>query len=114
MVGAVTGVGYVCGFTLLAARWAHQGRTGLPGVLAAVGERSMTAYLSQSVLFFTVVTGFGLGLGKHLGTAGDAVTAMGIWSVIAVGMVTLSRLGLRGPFEVLTRRLTYRALLVKS
>ncbi|NLT55483.1 MAG: DUF418 domain-containing protein [Actinomycetales bacterium] len=108
--GAVAGVGYVCGFALLAARWESRGRTGLPGVLAAVGERSMTAYLCQSLLFFPLVTEFGLGLGRHLGTAGDAVVAIAVWGVIAVGMAALSRLGLRGPFEVLMRRLTYRGL----
>lgn len=107
LVGAATGVGYVCGFALLAARWAHRGRTGLPGMLAAVGERSMTAYLAQSVLFFTIVTGFGFGLGAQLGTAGDTLTAIAVWTVIMFGMAGLARLGLRGPFEVLTRRLTY-------
>lgn len=107
-VGAATGVGYVCGFALLAARWADRGRAGLPGVLAAVGERSLTAYLAQSVLFFTVVTGFGLGLGKQLGAAGDALTAVTVWGVIAAGMAALSRLNRRGPFEVLIRWLTYR------
>jgi uncharacterized protein len=108
--GGIGGFGYICGFALLAVRWKDRGRTGLPGVLAAVGERSLTAYLSQSVVFFTVVTGFGLGMASHLGTAGDAAVAIAGWGVIAVGMAALARLGLRGPFEVLLRRLTYQGV----
>lgn len=110
LVGAGTGVGYVCGFVLLAVHWADRGRRGLPGVLGAVGERSMTAYLLQSVVFFTVLTGWGFGLGARLGAAGDAVVAVAAWGLIAVAMVGLARRGARGPAEALIRRLTYRAV----
>ena len=108
LLGAMMGAGYVCGFALLAVRWSHRGRTGLPGVLAAVGERSMTAYLLQSVLFFSVLTGWGLGLGTWTDAAWDTVIAVVVWSVIAVGMVALDRRGVRGPAEVVLRALTYR------
>ena len=110
LVGIATGAGYVCGFALLAARWADRGRTGLPGVLAAVGERSLTAYLLQSVLFFAVVGRFGLGLGEGLGTLARTVVALVVWGVIAVGMAALARWNRRGPFEILIRHLTYRGL----
>jgi uncharacterized membrane protein YeiB len=114
VVGAGTGVGYVCGFALLAVRWAGRGRQGLPGVLASVGERSMTAYLLQSVVFFVVLTGWGFGLGACLGAAGDAVVAVAAWSLIAVGMAWLARRGARGPAEALIRRLTYRGALTAT
>jgi uncharacterized protein len=97
------------GFALLAVRWAGRGRRGLPGVLASVGERSLTAYLLQSVMFFAVLTGWGLGLGARLGAAGDAVVAVAAWGLIAVAMAGLARRGAGGPFEVLIRRLTYSA-----
>lgn len=106
-VAAGTGVGYLCGFALLAVRWEGRRRHGLPGVLAAAGERSMTAYLLQSVVFFTVLTGYGLGLGAHLGPAGDAVVAVATWALITLAMAGLARLGVPGPFETLIRRLTY-------
>jgi uncharacterized protein len=110
VAGAGAGVGYVCGFALLAVRWADRGRQGLPGVLASVGERSMTSYLLQSVVFFAALTGWGFGLGAHLEAAGDAVVAVAAWSLIAVAMVGLARRGARGPAEALIRRLTYRAV----
>jgi uncharacterized protein len=110
LVGIAAGAGYVCGFALLAARWADRGRAGLPGVLAAVGERSMTAYLLQSVLFFAVVGRFGLGLGESLGTLARTAVAVVVWAVIALGMAAMARSNRRGPFEILIRHLTYRGL----
>jgi uncharacterized protein len=40
----------VCGFALLAHRWAARGRRALPGALASLGERSLTGYLGQSLV----------------------------------------------------------------
>lgn len=109
LVAAGTGVGYVCGFALLAVRWSGRGRRGVPGVLAAAGQRSLTAYLLQSVVFFAVLTGWGLGLAAQLGTAGDAVVAVAVWGLITLAMAGLARRGIAGPLDALIRRLTYRA-----
>lgn len=105
--GLLMGFGYICGFALLAVRWRERGRTGVPRLLAAVGERSLTAYLLQSVIMAPVLEMWGLGLGEHLSTAGAYAFAIGTWLVILGLMVLLDRAGRRGPFEVLLRRLTY-------
>ncbi|MBX9245355.1 DUF418 domain-containing protein [Actinotalea ferrariae] len=105
--GLLMGAGYICGFALLAVRWRERGRTGVPRLLAAVGERSLTAYLAQSLIMAPVLSMWGLGLGDDLGTAASYAFAIGTWLVILVAMVLLDRAGRRGPFETLLRRLTY-------
>ncbi|WP_265522049.1 DUF418 domain-containing protein [Oerskovia flava] len=105
--GMYAGLGYVCGFALLARRWDARGRRGVPGALAALGARSLTGYLGQSILLAPVLAPWGLGLGDGLGYLAAYGLAVGAWLVTVVVAVLLERQGLRGPFEVLLRRLTY-------
>ncbi len=105
--GMVGGLAYVCGFALLAHRWAARGRRGLPGALAALGERSLTGYLAQSFLMAPLLAAWGLGFGEGLGYAEAFGVAVAVWAVTLFGAVLLDRAGRRGPFEVLLRRLTY-------
>ncbi len=58
--GMVIGLACVCGLALLAHRWAARGRRGLPGALAALGERSLTGYLAQSFLMAPPLAAWGL------------------------------------------------------
>jgi uncharacterized membrane protein YeiB len=106
--GVVVGLGYVCLFGWLAAVW-HDRRDVHPAVRAvtAVGERSLTSYLLQSLMFAPLLSAWGLGLGGRIGTAQAAALAVGVWLVTVAIAVTLDRAGRRGPFEVLLRRLTY-------
>lgn len=106
--GVVMGLGYVCLFGWLAAVW-HD-RRDLPVVRAvtAVGERSLTSYLLQSVMLAPLLSAWGLGLGGRIGTATAAALAVTVWLVTVAVAVALDRAGRRGPFEVLLRRLTYR------
>nr|WP_232959069.1 DUF418 domain-containing protein [Corynebacterium marambiense] len=75
--------------------------------LIALGRRSMTGYVLQSVLCVVFLSSFGL----HLVTPGSAAagTAAGIvvWLVTVVIAVVLERLGRPGPLEWLHRRLAY-------
>lgn len=105
--GVVMGLGYVCLFGWLAAVW-HD-RHDLPVVRAvtAVGERSLTSYLLQSVMFAPLLSAWGLGLGGRIGTATAAALAVTVWLVTVAVAVALDRAGRRGPAEVLLRRLTY-------
>ncbi|WP_448630128.1 DUF418 domain-containing protein [Cellulomonas soli] len=105
--GLVMGLGYVCLFALVAVRW--QGRTAPAPVraVAAVGERSLTCYLLQSVLFAPLLSAWGLGVGGRIGTATASLVAVAVWLVTVGVAVLLDRAGRRGPFEVLLRRLTY-------
>jgi uncharacterized protein len=105
--GMVGGLAYVCGFALLAHLWAARGRRGLPGALAALGERSLSGYLAQSFLMAPLLAAWGLGFGDGLGYAGAFGVALAAWTVTLLGAVLLDRAGRRGPFEALLRRLTY-------
>ncbi|MFS0699646.1 DUF418 domain-containing protein [Cellulomonas sp. 179-A 4D5 NHS] len=105
--GVVMGLGYVCLFAWVAAVLRDRPRRGVVSAVAAVGERSLTSYLLQSVMFAPLLSAWGLGLGGRIGTAQAAVLAVAVWLVTVVIAVAMHRAGRRGPFEVLLRRLTY-------
>ncbi|MBD7919404.1 DUF418 domain-containing protein [Cellulomonas sp. Sa3CUA2] len=75
--------------------------------LRAVGTRSLTCYLLQSVLFVLPLAPWAGGLGEHLGSAQVVAWAVGVWLVTVAVAVTLEAAGRRGPAEVLYRRLVY-------
>lgn len=76
--------------------------------LRAVGQRSMTCYLLQSVLFVLPLAGWAGGLGVGMGTAQVAAWAVGVWLVTVAVAAGLEAAGRRGPAEALYRRLVYR------
>ena len=75
--------------------------------LAAVGRRSLTCYLLQSVLFVPLLAPWALGLGVGAGTLRVSLIAVGVWLVTVVVAVSLERAGRDGPAESLLRRLSY-------
>jgi uncharacterized membrane protein YeiB len=105
--GMYAGIGYICGFALLAHRLRGFGRRGVPGALAAVGERSLTSYLLQSIIMAPLLTAWGFGLGEDIGYLAAYGFAFGTWLFTVFVAVLLDKAGKRGPFEVLLRRLTY-------
>ena len=76
--------------------------------MAAVGKRSLSAYLHQSVVM-ALLAAWGLGLGARLGSAPAALIAIAIWLVSVIWRAALERAGRRGPAEVVLHRLTYGA-----
>ena len=104
-----TGMVGACGWLALLAAWAGPG-TGAPlrgahWLLSAVGRRSMTVYIGQSLLFALV---FGL-LARcgapppHQTTA--ALIGVAVWAVLAGACARMERSGrTRGPLEILLRR----------
>lgn len=105
--GMYAGLGYICGFALLAHKLRNFGRRGIPGALAAVGERSLTSYLLQSFIMAPLLTAWGFGLGEDMGYLTAFGVAAATWLFTVVVAVLLDKAGRRGPFEVLLRRLTY-------
>ena len=107
--GLFGGLGYVALFGLIAAALARRGPTVGPtaSAISAVGKRSLSAYLAQSVVFAPLLCAWGLGLGAVLGSAGVAALAIGVWSATVLGCSLLERRGRRGPAEWLLRRLAY-------
>lgn len=75
--------------------------------LVAVGRRSMTCYLLQSVLFAILLEPWSLGIGVGAGTARIALVAIGVWLVTVAVAVAMERRGLAGPAERAIRRLAY-------
>jgi uncharacterized protein len=103
--GDAGGLGYAAVFGLLVAR----GRLGpVLRALGACGQRSLSCYLGQSVLFVVLLPAWTLGWGARLGVAQAALLAVAVWLVLLLGAVACARVGYRGPAEVLLRRLTYR------
>ncbi len=109
ITGTAMGVAYVCLFALWAARLHDRRATrrGAPAVLAAVGERSLTCYLLQSMVLAPLLSPWGLGLGEGMGTATAYGIAVLVWLFTVAVAWSLAVAGRRGPFEVLLRRLTY-------
>jgi uncharacterized protein len=105
--GLYAGIGYICGFALLAHKLRRYGRRGVPGALAAVGERSLTSYLLQSFIMAPLLTAWGLGFGEDMGYLAAFGVAFATWLVTVAVAVALDKAGKRGPFEVVLRRLTY-------
>lgn len=107
--GTFAGVGYAALFGLLAHRLSARSATTSAPVrwIGALGRRSMSGYLFQSVAWGPVLAAWGLGLGAHLSSWSVALYAALVWAItVAVAAVMESR-GIRGPAETLLRRLTY-------
>ena len=108
--GYAGGVGYAAIAGLVAIRVQHRNEHGrVISALAACGQRSMTCYLLQSVVFVAVLASYGGGLGNRVGYTDIAALAIVTWVLTVLVAAWMSRHGYRGPAEVLLRRLTYRA-----
>ena len=104
--GAFGGFGYAALAALLSIRLAPRaGR--VTRALAATGQRSMTCYLCQSVVWTVVFTPYLLDLSDTLTVATTALLATATWLATVALAEWMRRSGHRGPFEVLTRRVTY-------
>jgi uncharacterized membrane protein YeiB len=104
--GYAGGVGYAALFGLLAVRLGD--RPGpVAGAVRACGQRSLSCYLAQSVAFGVLLPAWALDLGARLTVAQTALVAFAVWAVILVVAAVSARAGMRGPAEVLLRRLTY-------
>jgi uncharacterized protein len=117
--GYAGGVGYAAIAGLIAIRVQAGGRTRgwsvrVVSALAACGQRSMTCYLLQSVVFVAVLAAYGGGLGNRLGLAAIALLATATWALGVVLADAMSRRGYRGPAEVLLRHLTYGSPMTAS
>ncbi len=77
--------------------------------LSAIGRRSMTAYLSQTLVFVAVFLTLGLVGVRSVGVAVAGLIALGVWAVIGIGCVVSDVLGAtRGPAERVLRWLVAR------
>ena len=103
-----TGMVGACGWLALLAAWAGPGGGPLHGarwLLAAVGRRSMSVYIGQSILF-ALVFGALARCGApppHQTTA--ALIGVAVWATLALACAWMEHGGrTRGPLEILLRR----------
>ena len=106
--GIFCGIGYVALFGLLGDAYSRRPLGPVARAVSAVGARSMTCYVAQSVLCAPVLAAWGLGLGAHLSSATIAVYAVVVWLVTLAYAVVAEHAGRAGPLEALMRRLAYR------
>lgn len=106
LAGVAGGIGYAALFGLIAAAVGER-RGIVTGAIAALGKRSLSGYLAQSVLFAPVLAAWGFGLGAQFTPLAATGYAAGVWLVTLVIAAILDRAGTRGPAEVLLRRLAY-------
>jgi uncharacterized membrane protein YeiB len=102
--GEYGGVGYVALFALLAVHLARKPRLVAPVV--ALGRRSLSGYLFQSVAWLALFSPWALGLGGSTWWA--LFAAIAVWTVSCVAAQRMSAAGHRGPAETLLRRIAYR------
>lgn len=118
LIGWVGGAGWVA-LIALVATWLTRPPTGgaddrpegatgpVMSAIAAVGERSLSCYLFQSVVFTLVFAPYGLGMGARATAATAALVAVATWLTSVVLAEALRRHHRRGPAEVLLRTLVY-------
>ncbi|MFI6577500.1 DUF418 domain-containing protein [Nocardiopsis sp. NPDC050513] len=107
LTGVFGGAGYAAVFGLLGLRWSDR-RGPVVRAVAAVGQRSLTFYLANSVLVAVVLHPDLGGLGTRVGAFGALCTAFAVW-LLAVGVAAwMDRTGRRGPVDALLRALVHR------
>ncbi|GAA2088185.1 DUF418 domain-containing protein [Brevibacterium salitolerans] len=114
VTGVAGGLGYAALFGLLALRLGRRALHEHPlliarpaRAIAAVGKRSLSFYLFQSLVFAPVLTAWGLGLGERITTASAFTLAAAVWLLSCVLAAMFEDRSTRGPAEMLLRRLTY-------
>lgn len=111
--GLFGGIGYFCVFGLLSVavtkRKAAPRENIIVGSLAALGQRSMSGYIFQSVAWLLLASSFTLSLDTKTDnpTFVSAGCAVAVWLLTVVIASLMQRASYRGPAEILLRRLTY-------
>lgn len=107
-IGMLTGPGIVAAATLALEPLQRRGaRPWFLWPLIALGKRSMTGYVLQSVFFLALVYPFTLNIGPDFSAAGQAALAASVWLATLIIACALEAAGKPGPFEWVHRRLSY-------
>lgn len=111
--GEFGGPGYVALFALWVGRLTQHktpAQLGLPlTAISALGQRSLSGYLFQSVAWMVLLSPYTLALGTHFGSTAftAAAVALVIWTVSVIAAYLMKKHSYRGPAETVLRRLTY-------
>ncbi|SDK23034.1 DUF418 domain-containing protein [Nonomuraea jiangxiensis] len=107
LTGYLGGIGMAAIVGLFALTTARR-RNSVTTAVQALGQRSMSLYIFQSIVFVAVFYPYGLGLQDELGLAGATGVAAATWVLSILIADVMRRMGHRGPAEILLRRLAYR------
>lgn len=104
--GVLGGLGYAALISLISLRIGRDhGR--ITQAVSAVGQRSLSCYLVQSVVWMVAFSPYLLGLADDLTVTTMALFAAATW-LVTVGLAYWMHLrSYRGPMEILVRRFTY-------
>ncbi|MEU4645241.1 DUF418 domain-containing protein [Micromonospora sp. NPDC023814] len=105
--GLFAGPGYVAVFGLIAMRVTRPGS--VVGALSALGQRSLSGYLFQSVAWLILLAPFTLALGDRFNspTVTGLIIAVAVWLATVLTAHLLDKRKQAGPAEIVLRRLTY-------
>ncbi|MFW5417789.1 DUF418 domain-containing protein [Nocardiopsis sp. CNT-189] len=103
--GFAGGFGYAALIALAAARISARGPGPVTTALAALGRRSLTFYLLQSVAWAALFASYGFGL--EVSTAAGVAIGAAVWAVTVALAGLMHRAGMSGPAETALRRLAY-------
>lgn len=102
--GYAGGLGWAALIGLTALR-CDRSRGRIVTAIEAMGQRSMTFYLLQSIVFVAIFAPYAGGFGARLSMVTTAVVAVATW-VLSLAIAEVMRRGhVRGPAEILLRRL---------
>ncbi|GAA1685819.1 DUF418 domain-containing protein [Microcella alkalica] len=106
LVGAAAALALIA---VIAAPSERPGARPAPGLrwLAALGRRSLTGYLLQSLVFLIVFSAWAGGLGGEVGAAAASLIALATWLATLILAIVLEARDRPGPAEWLLRRLVY-------
>jgi uncharacterized membrane protein YeiB len=111
--GFFGGLGYLCLFGLLSLALSKAMRFPRQNVvvdaIAALGQRSLSGYLFQTIAWTVLASPFLLSLGTKTDspTFTAAVAGLTVWLISVICAYLMQRRSYRGPAEVFLRRLTY-------
>jgi uncharacterized membrane protein YeiB len=106
VTGAIGGAGYVALIALLVGGKSTGGP--ISRLFAALGQRSMSGYLTQSIVFLIVFAPYTLGLGGTVTMAEATQIAVLTWLGTLIIAGVLGALDKAGPAEWAFRRIIYR------
>ena len=73
----------------------------------ALGKRSMTGYLGQTIILFPLTAPYLLGIGHDFSIAGKLAIAAAVWLLTLIAAWLMERAGMPGPFEKFHRTISY-------
>lgn len=102
LFGIANGIGYIALFALLSRRSGF-----LIDAISAIGKRSLSFYLFQSIVFAPLLAAWGFGIGSRIDSATAYLIAASVWIFSLIFAILLERNNTSGPAEHILRKLTY-------